>query len=84
MPDRNLESEHDESLTYFKAGDRDGLLSLYEHDATFVTTKGESQSGKAVIREALHGFPDLGGDLDLKPATPRNPETLPYSVMSRG
>lgn len=56
---------HVEWETYFNVGDLNGLLSLYEDDATFVNADGTPQSGKAAIRIALEGFLAGGGDIKL-------------------
>ena len=37
-------------------GDLDGMVELYEADATFAPQPGESVSGRAAIRAALGGF----------------------------
>ena len=38
------------------AGDLDGLVALYQPDATFVPQEGEAAHGSAAIRGALAGF----------------------------
>jgi uncharacterized protein (TIGR02246 family) len=38
------------------AGDLDGLVALYESDATFVPQEGDALHGTAAIRQALGGF----------------------------
>src|SRR5215204_6594140 len=43
------------------AGDLDGLLALYEPNATFTSQPGQVEKGTAAIREAIAGF------LSLKP-----------------
>ena len=40
----------------FQAGDVEGLLALYEPNATLVPQPGQAASGAAAIREALGGF----------------------------
>jgi uncharacterized protein (TIGR02246 family) len=64
--DRDPATAHDEFLAFFKAGDLDGLMSLYEDDATFVTADGTTRSGKAAVREELEGFLAIGGDIALQ------------------
>jgi len=43
----------------FNAADLDGLLALYEPNATLVPQPGQAASGAEAIREALGGFLDL-------------------------
>ena len=64
-PDREPATAHEEFVKYFNAGDLDGLVSLYEDDATMVNADGTQQSGKAVIRTALEGFLAAGNDITL-------------------
>lgn len=66
MADLKPESAHDEFLRLFRARDLDGLVALYEDDPIMVAADGSTQSGKAVVREALAGFLALGGTMDLK------------------
>ncbi len=40
----------------FSAGDLEGLMSLYEDEATLVQRTGESVNGKAAIRQSLSGL----------------------------
>lgn len=42
------------------AGDLEGMLALYEDDATFVGPDGASASGRAAIRERLEGLLAIG------------------------
>jgi uncharacterized protein (TIGR02246 family) len=41
---------------HINAGNLDGLIELYESDATFVPQEGEALHGTAAIRAALAGF----------------------------
>jgi len=41
---------------YFVAGDLDGLVSLYEPDASLVAQSGAYVTGRRAIREVLAGF----------------------------
>lgn len=49
------------------AGSLEGLLALYEPDATFTVEPGKIVSGTAGIREALAGFLALKPSISLKP-----------------
>jgi uncharacterized protein (TIGR02246 family) len=62
MPAREPEEAHRLWTECFNAGDLDGLLALYEPNATLMPQPGQAVSGTAAIREALGGF------LGLKPA----------------
>lgn len=53
---RTPEEVHELWREYFVAGDLDGLLSLYEPDATFAAQTGASVTGTAGIREVLASF----------------------------
>lgn len=59
------ESAHDAFRTCFQVGDLEGMLALYEDDATLVHADGKSTSGKAAVREMMTGFLALGGEFDL-------------------
>jgi len=65
MAELEPESAHDDFLRLFRARDLDGLVALYEDDPTMVSADGSTQSGKAVVREALAGFLALGGTMEL-------------------
>ena len=54
----------------FTAGDLEGLLALYEPNATLMPQPGQAVSGTAAIREALGGFLGLKPIFDLHPAKP--------------
>ena len=68
MPARTPEEVHKIFAEYFSAGDLEGIVSLYEQDATFVPQPGQTASGTAAIREALKGFLALNGELKMQPA----------------
>jgi ketosteroid isomerase-like protein len=53
---RTPEDVHRLWTDYFLAGDLEGLLSLYEPEATFAAQPGASVSGLMAIREVLAGF----------------------------
>jgi ketosteroid isomerase-like protein len=53
---RTPEDVHRLWTEYFVAGDLDGLLSLYEPDATFAAQTGASVTGRMAIREVLAAF----------------------------
>lgn len=53
---RTPEDVHRIWTEYFRAGDLDGLLSLYEPDAAFVAQSGAYVSGRRAIREVLAGI----------------------------
>ena len=47
-------------------GDFDTLMELYEPDAAFATQPGSLSHGPAGIREALAGFIEMNGTLDIE------------------
>ncbi len=53
MDEFKPESAHDNFLRCFRAGDLEGLVALYESDATMVAADGTTHSGQAAIRAAL-------------------------------
>lgn len=57
---------HDQFLRCFRERDLDGLLALYEDEATFVTADGTANTGKGIIRETLQALLDTDGDLELE------------------
>ena len=65
MAERLTQSAHDDFPELFKAGGLDGLVGLYEDNATFVNADGSTEIGKATIRTSLEGFFALGGELSL-------------------
>jgi len=59
------ESAHTAFRDCFRAGDLEGILALYEDDATIVQADGSSRQGKAAVREMMSGLLALGGELEL-------------------
>ena len=59
------EDVHRLLLQWFRSGDVDQLLSLFERDALFVPEPGQTAVGGAAIREALAGFLALGGRFEM-------------------
>jgi uncharacterized protein (TIGR02246 family) len=57
---------HQKFARLFRAGDLDGLLELYEDEATFVAEDGSTTRGKAAIRAALSEMLALDGELELE------------------
>ena len=55
-------------LELFLNKDLDGLLSLYESSAVFVSQSGESAVGTAGVREALSGLLSVAQKFDYKPS----------------
>lgn len=53
---RTPEDVHRLWSEYFVAGDLDGLMSLYEPDATLAAQPGASVTGRMAIREVLAAF----------------------------
>jgi ketosteroid isomerase-like protein len=53
---RTPEDVHRLWSEYFVAGDLDGMMSLYEPDATLAAQPGASVTGHMAIREVLSGF----------------------------
>src|SRR6187402_2376027 len=49
----------------FHAGDLEGLVTLYEPNATFVPQPGTAVTGHAAIREAIRGFLATKGVLQM-------------------
>ncbi len=66
MDEFKPESAHDNFLRCFRAGDLEGLVALYESDATMVLADGTTHAGQAAIRAALGGFLAVGRNLELK------------------
>lgn len=50
----------------FSAGDLEGLMSLYEDEATLVQHTGDSVNGKAAIRQSLIGLLSMGIQMKLE------------------
>jgi ketosteroid isomerase-like protein len=71
MPAREPGDAHRLWADRFKAGNLEGLMALYEPDATLAPQPGQVVTGTAAIREALGGFLGLKGTfefLETKPA----------------
>ncbi len=56
MTARKPEEIHELFAQAYQAGDLEGILALYETEATFVLQSGERVRGHAAIREALRNF----------------------------
>ena len=56
MPARTAEECDQLFEQHINAGNLEGLVALYEPDATFVPQEGEAVHGTAAIRAALAGF----------------------------
>jgi uncharacterized protein (TIGR02246 family) len=56
----------------FNRGDLDGLLVLYEPEATLVPQPGQVVAGRAAIREALSGFLALKGRMEIEEIGPEH------------
>ncbi|MCC6175149.1 MAG: SgcJ/EcaC family oxidoreductase [Chloroflexi bacterium] len=67
MAARDPESVHRLFVERFNANDLEGLMALYEPQATLVPQPGQSVSGAASIREALAGFLALRGTFSMQP-----------------
>lgn len=59
------ESAHRLFEERFNAGDLDGMLALYEDDATFVRGPGDYVNGRAALAEGLRGFLATKGKIRL-------------------
>jgi ketosteroid isomerase-like protein len=59
------EQIHRDFESRFNEGDIDGLLALYEPDATLIPSPGAAATGPDEIREALNGFLALQGQISL-------------------
>jgi uncharacterized protein (TIGR02246 family) len=61
------EEVHQLFAKFYNAGDLDGLLSIYEPDATFLPQPGQPPvTGTAAISEALKGFLALKGQFKFE------------------
>jgi ketosteroid isomerase-like protein len=60
-PNTELQSFHARFEALFNAGDLEGLVGLYEDDATMNAVR-----GKDAIREVLRGFLALGGKVTMR------------------
>lgn len=65
MPARTPEEVHKLFIEYFSAADVDGVLSLYEPQATMMPQPGQTVSGTEAIGEALKGFLALNGKFNM-------------------
>ncbi len=69
MPAREPAAIQQEFVQAFNAGNIDGLIGLYETDASFVAEPGKVVTGTAAIREVLGGFLAMKGTLALNKQT---------------
>jgi uncharacterized protein (TIGR02246 family) len=65
MPAKQPQDLHTLFTNAFNAGSAEGLLALYEENASFVTGPGASVTGKAAIAEVIAGFLSLKGTIQL-------------------
>jgi uncharacterized protein (TIGR02246 family) len=56
----------DAIVSGINSGNLESLLPLYENDAAFAARPGALEHGTKGIREALTGFIDMKGELDLE------------------
>ena len=66
MPARSPEEVDQMFEKCLNAGDVEGLVALYEPDATLVPSPGQPVTGTAAIREAIQGFIAMKPQIDLK------------------
>ncbi len=64
MPVPDPENLHRRFAELASAGDLEGVLSLYEEDATFVDPDGSPARGIAAIRERLRGLLTISPQID--------------------
>ena len=57
---------HEKFARLFRAGDLEGLLELYEDEATFVAEDGSASRGKRAIRAALSEMLAVDGELEME------------------
>ncbi|MCB1746575.1 MAG: SgcJ/EcaC family oxidoreductase [Gammaproteobacteria bacterium] len=57
---------HEQFLRRFRERDLEGLLELYEDEATFVTADGDATSGKTYLREFFADLLALDVELELE------------------
>jgi ketosteroid isomerase-like protein len=62
----DLNDLHAKFSALFNAGDIDGLVALYEPDATLNASPDGPIRGHEAIRAALNGFLALGGKMSIK------------------
>jgi uncharacterized protein (TIGR02246 family) len=65
VPDTDPAQLHRQFEERFNAGDIDGLVALYEPDATLIAAPGGVATGLDEIREALGGFLAMQGEITL-------------------
>jgi uncharacterized protein (TIGR02246 family) len=65
MPAKQPQDLHTLFTNAFNAGSAEGLLALYEENASFVTGPAASVTGKAAIAEVVAGFLSLNGTVQL-------------------
>ena len=65
MPARQPTDLHTLFVEAFNRGDEDGLIALYETDATLIPEPGSTVRGHEAIREALGNFLALKGTITL-------------------
>jgi len=66
MTARGPEIVHEKFARLFRAGDLEGLLELYEDEATFVAEDGSASRGKGAIRAALSEMLAVDGELEME------------------
>jgi uncharacterized protein (TIGR02246 family) len=66
MAARGPEIVHEKFARLFRAGDLEGLLELYEDEATFVAEDGSASRGKRAIRAALSEMLAIDGELEME------------------
>jgi ketosteroid isomerase-like protein len=65
MSAHSPEELHTQFVALFNAGDLDGLMAIYEKDATLVPQPGSPAVGYDANRRALQQFLDLKGHIDI-------------------
>ncbi|MEP6921737.1 MAG: nuclear transport factor 2 family protein [bacterium] len=63
---KNPAEVHELFARCFSTGDLEGLMSLYEDDATFLQRDGQSVDGKAAIRQTYTELLAIGGQMSLE------------------
>jgi uncharacterized protein (TIGR02246 family) len=66
MPVQDPRQLHQAWEKAYNGGDVDGLVELYEPDATVFPQPGSPVTGRAAIRDALAPFVALGGHLQMR------------------
>ncbi len=59
-------SVHGIFTEFYKAGDLEGCVNMYEDDSVFIDADGTPQHGQAGVRAVLAEFLALGGEFTLK------------------